>query len=293
MRIAILASEGAPYIKSGGLGDVMEALPAALARIPGNEVVLILPYYKKIKDNPSYELEQVAQFHVSLGWRNQYAGIYALRNRADGVQVYFVDNNYYFGGREGAIYGAIEGYYGGAVDLVMERVSDVLSGVPFMVVTTLFQLHLAKKVGVVPSLLFAFILTGWIGMASTVRMQFYRFKGQEYILAARTLGASDARLMFKHIFPNSLGTIITSSVLVIPGVIFSESSLTYLGIVNLDSSTMTSVGTMLANGRQFLASYPHIIFFPAIFISLLEISFNLFGNGLRDAFNPALRGSDE
>ena len=108
MRIAILASEGAPYIKSGGLGDVMEALPAALARIPGNEVVLILPYYKKIKDNPSYELEQVAQFHVSLGWRNQYAGIYALRNRADGVQVYFVDNNYYFGGREGAIYGAID-----------------------------------------------------------------------------------------------------------------------------------------------------------------------------------------
>ena len=124
-------------------------------------------------------------------------------------------------------------------------------------------------------------------------MQFYRFKGQEYILAARTLGASDARLMFKHIFPNSLGTIITSSVLVIPGVLFSESTLTYLGIVNLDSSTMTSIGTMLANGRQFLSSYPHIIFFPALFISLLEISFNLFGNGLRDAFNPALRGSDE
>ena len=96
--------------------------------------------------------------------------------------------------------------------------------------------------------------------------------------------------MFKHIFPNSLGTIITSSVLVIPGVLFSESTLTYLGIVNLDSST---IGTMLANGRQFLSSYPHIIFFPALFISLLEISFNLFGNGLRDAFNPALRGSDE
>ena len=118
-------------------------------------------------------------------------------------------------------------------------------------------------------------------------------KGQEYILAARTLGASDSRLMFKHIFPNSLGTIITSSVLVIPSVIFSESSLTYLGIVNLDSSTRTSVGTMLANGRQFLSTFPHIILFPALFISLLMISFNLFGNGLRDAFNPALRGSDD
>ena len=193
----------------------------------------------------------------------------------------------------GAMYGAIEGYYGGAVDMVMERIVDVLARIPFMVVATLFQLHLAKKVGVVPSLFFAFILTGWIGMAATTRMQFYRFKGQEYVLAARTLGAKDRRIMFRHIFPNSLGTIVTTSVLVIPSVIFSESSLTYLGIVNLESSTMTSVGTMLANGRQFLSSYPHIILFPSIFISLLMISFNLFGNGLRDAFNPSLRGVEE
>jgi oligopeptide transport system permease protein len=193
----------------------------------------------------------------------------------------------------GTVYGAIEGYYGGAVDMLMERFSDILSRVPFMVVVTLFQLHLSKKVGPIPSLLFAFVLTGWIGTAGTVRMQFYRYKGQEYVLAARVLGASDRRIMFRHIFPNSLGTIITSSVLIIPGVIFSESSLTYLGIVNLDSSTTTSVGTMLANARSYLSSYPHIILFPAVFISLLEISFNLFGNGLRDAFNPSLRGADE
>ncbi len=108
MRIAILASEGAPYAKSGGLGDVMEALPSALARIEGNEVVLLLPYYKKIKDNPAYEVEQVAQFHVALGWRQQYAGILRLKNRTDGVQVYFIDNLYYFGAREGAIYGDMD-----------------------------------------------------------------------------------------------------------------------------------------------------------------------------------------
>ena len=108
MKIAVLASEGAPYAKSGGLGDVMEALPAALARIEGNEVVLILPYYKKIKDNSAYEVELVSQFHVALGWRQQYAGIYALKNRTDGVQVYFIDNLYYFGAREGAIYGDMD-----------------------------------------------------------------------------------------------------------------------------------------------------------------------------------------
>ena len=193
----------------------------------------------------------------------------------------------------GAIYGAIEGYYGGATDMIMERISDILNGIPFTVVTILFQLHLAGKVGVVPSLLFAFVMTGWIGMASRVRMQFYRFKNQEYILAARTLGAKDFRLMFKHIFPNSLGTIITGSVLVIPGVIFSETSLTYLNIVNLDSTTMSSVGSMLSTGQAaMLAGYPHALVFPALFISLLMISFNLFGNGLRDAFNPSLRGAE-
>jgi len=161
------------------------------------------------------------------------------------------------------------------------------------VVATLFQLHLAGKVGPVVSLLFAFILTGWVGTASRVRTQFYRFKGQEYVLAARTLGAADGRIIFKHIFPNSLGTIVTGAVMTIPGVIFSESMLSYLHIINLDtSSTVTSIGTMLANGNGYLNTYPHIIMFPAIFIAILEISFNLFGNGLRDALNPSLRGAD-
>ena len=105
MKIAILASEGAPYAKSGGLGDVMEALPAALRRIHGNEVVLILPYYNKIKYNPKFPTEKVAELTVSLSWRQQYAGVMKLTGRDDGVQVYFVDNDYYFGGREGAIYG--------------------------------------------------------------------------------------------------------------------------------------------------------------------------------------------
>ncbi|MBQ7519102.1 MAG: ABC transporter permease, partial [Clostridia bacterium] len=133
---------------------------------------------------------------------------------------------------------------------------------------------------------------GWVGTAARVRTQFYRFKGHEYVLAARTLGASDRRLIFKHIFPNSLGTIVTSAVMTIPGVIFSESMLSYLHIINLDASSLTSIGTMLSNGQGYLSTYPHIIMFPAIFIAILEISFNLFGNGLRDALNPSLRGAD-
>ena len=108
MKIAVCASEGAPYAKSGGLGDVMEALPAALSRIEGNEVVLFLPYYNKIKTNAKYVTEKVAEFRVQLGWRQQYCAVMKLTNRADKVQVYFLDNEYYFGGRTGAIYGDMD-----------------------------------------------------------------------------------------------------------------------------------------------------------------------------------------
>ena len=193
----------------------------------------------------------------------------------------------------GAAYGATAGYYGGTTDLVMCRITDILSGVPFIVVATLFQIHLAKKVGPIPSLLFAYVLTGWIGTSERVRTQFYRFKNQEYVMAARTLGARDRRIIWKHIFPNTLGTIITSSALAIPGVILTESMLSFLGIIKLGSAEQTSLGTLLSDATNIWTNYPHLMLYPALVISLLMICFNLFGNGLRDAFNPALRGVED
>ncbi len=193
----------------------------------------------------------------------------------------------------GAMYGAVEGYYGGTIDITLERVSDILAGVPFIIVATLFQLHLADDLGPVVCLLFAYVATGWIGTASRVRTQFYRFKNQEYVMAARTLGARDRRIIWKHIFPNTLGTIITSSALVIPGVINSESMLSYLGIVKLGTAETTSLGTLLSDASDIWTNYPHLMIFPALILSLLMICFNLFGNGLRDAFNPSLRGVED
>ena len=193
----------------------------------------------------------------------------------------------------GSVYGAIEGYYGGTIDIVMERISDILWNVPFIVVATLFQIHLSAKLGAIPCLLFAYVVTGWISTAHRVRTQFYRFKTQEYVMAARTLGASDRRIIWKHIFPNSLGTIITSSALAIPSTMLSESMLSFLGIVKLGTAESTSLGTLLADASAIWTNYPHLMIYPAIVISLLMICFNLFGNGLRDAFNPALRGVEE
>ena len=192
----------------------------------------------------------------------------------------------------GVIWGSISGYSGGKIDLCMERFAEILGSVPTMIVITLLKYHMGTSSQVLV-LFIAFFATGWIGMAGRTRMQFYRFKNQEYVMAARTLGARDSRVIWKHIFPNSLGTIITSSALVIPGVINSESMLSFLGIVKLGTAESTSLGTLLADASGIWTNYPHLMIYPAVVISLLMICFNLFGNGLRDAFNPALRGVEE
>ncbi len=186
----------------------------------------------------------------------------------------------------GLIWGSISGYFGGNVDIVMERFCEILSGVPWIVVMTLTILLLGNNIF---TFALALCLTGWIGVAGRTRTQFYRFKGREYVLASRTLGSKDTRLIFRHILPNALGTIVTSSVLMIPSVIFSEATLAYL---NLGLQGVDSFGVLLSENQQHLSTYPALIVFPAIIISLLMISFNLFGNGLRDALNPSLKGSD-
>ena len=186
----------------------------------------------------------------------------------------------------GLIWGSICGYFGGTVDLVMERFTDILSGIPWIVVMTLIILHFGSNFW---TFALALCLTGWIGTAARTRTQFYRFRGREYVLASRTLGASDARLISKHILPNALGTIITGAVLMIPSVIFSEAIISYLG---LGLKNTSSLGVVLSDNQSELLTNPYLLIFPAIVIALIMISFNLFGNGLRDAINPSLKGED-
>lgn len=191
----------------------------------------------------------------------------------------------------GVVIGSISGYFGGAIDLAIERISEIIAGIPFLALITLLILRYGSSIGVV---IIAFTLTGWLGIASVTRREFYRYKNREYVLAARTLGATDVRIMSRHILPNAVGTMITVFVLYIPSVIFSESTFSYLGIINYGD--VTSVGRMLADAQPRLRVEPalgFLILFPSIFVSLLMLSFNLFGNGLRDAFNPSLRGVEE
>ena len=195
----------------------------------------------------------------------------------------------------GTIWGAIEGYYGGLVDMAGERICDIISGIPFIVLISLIQIYFVHtgKISAVVSLFLSYFLTGWIGTAYKVRTQFYRFRNREYIIAVKAMGVSDIRIMVKHILPNALGTIITSSAMIIPGVIMQESMISYLGIINFQGKNITSLGTMISNGQSYLSTAPHIILFPGLMLSLLVIAFNLLGNGLRDAFNPSLKGANK
>ncbi len=186
----------------------------------------------------------------------------------------------------GVIWGSITGYFGGLLDISMERIVDVLSGIPWIVLMTVLAVKFGSNFWVFA---LALCLTGWIGTESITRSQFYRYRDREYVLAARTLGAKAPRLIFKHILPNAIGTIITSSVLMIPSVIFSEATISYL---NLGLQGVDSLGVILSTNQKYLGSYPVELLIPSIIISLLMICFNLFGNGLRDAFNPSLKGDE-
>ncbi|MDO5716997.1 MAG: ABC transporter permease [Tissierellia bacterium] len=185
----------------------------------------------------------------------------------------------------GIVYGAVSGYYGGWVDLIMQRIAEIIGGIPYLVIVILFVFYYGP--GIIPIAL-AMCLTGWINTARMIRGQFFKYKEMEYVLASRTLGASDRTLIFRHILPNAIGIIITMSALAIPSAIFGESFLAYLGLGI--QAPESSVGVLLAEGQKVLLEHPHLALFPSITISILMIAFNLMGNGLRDAFDPTLRG---
>jgi len=187
----------------------------------------------------------------------------------------------------GTIIGAIMGYYGGKVDMLMMRGMEVLDGVPNLVMIILFMMLVGTGVY---AIIFALMLTGWIGVARLVRAQFYRFKVREYVLAARTLGVTDLKLIFRHILPNTVGPLITRTMLAVPGAIFAEAFLAFIGLGV--QAPETSIGVLLSDAQGVLLLFPYQTLFPAVLISILMISFNMFSNGLRDALDPTKRGED-
>ncbi|MBQ8089508.1 MAG: ABC transporter permease [Pyramidobacter sp.] len=199
----------------------------------------------------------------------------------------------------GMLYGSISGYVGGKTDLIMMRIVDVIYSLPDMLMVILLSvvlneiLHfrsgsvLAKLGTNMVSLFIVFGLLYWVGMARLIRGQILSIKENEYILAARSIGAKGGRIIRKHILPNCLSVIIISTALQIPSAIFTESFLSFVGIGV--KAPMPSLGSLANAAREGLQSYPYKLVFPAIMICLIVLSLNLIGDGLRDAFDPKLK----
>jgi len=199
----------------------------------------------------------------------------------------------------GIIYGSISGYFGGKVDLIMMRIVDIIYSLPDVLIIILLSVAmqdlvrnsnsaLIAKLGAgMVSIFTVFGLLYWVGMARQVRGQILSIKEQEYVLASRAIGASPARIIRKHMIPNCVSVIIITAALQIPSAIFTESFLSFLGLGV--TMPMPSLGSLASDARTGLVSFPYLLVFPAISIFLIVLSFNLLGNGIRDAFDPKLR----
>ncbi|KHE68143.1 oligopeptide ABC transporter permease [Halobacillus sp. BBL2006] len=184
----------------------------------------------------------------------------------------------------GVAYGGISAYYGGRVDNYMQRIIEILIGIPNLVVVILMILILEPGI---LSITIALTITGWISMARIVRGQVLKLKNQEFVLASQTLGSPDNRILRKHLVPNVLGLIIINTMFTIPSAIFFEAFLSFIGLGL--PTPIASLGTLVEDGFNSLQIYPHILLFPAIVISLIMIAFNVLADGLRDAFDPKMR----
>lgn len=190
----------------------------------------------------------------------------------------------------GVIYGGIAGFFGGTLlDDIMMRIIEILYGIPSLVI--LFILFMFIKPGIVP-IAIAIALTGWISVARMVRAQFLRLRDQEFVLAARTLGASSGRIIIKHLIPNVVAQIVIMASFEIPSAIFYEAFLAFIG-VGLDI-TRPSLGVLINNALNTTygaMTYVYQLVIPSIILSLLMLSINLLGNGLRDALDPRMRNN--
>jgi oligopeptide transport system permease protein len=184
----------------------------------------------------------------------------------------------------GVAYGGISAYYGGRVDNVMQRIVEVLIGIPNLIIVILMILILEPGL---TSIIVALTITGWVGMSRIVRGQVLKLKGQEFVLASRTLGSSDRRILSKHLIPNVAGVIIINTMFTIPSAIFFEAFLSFIGLGL--QPPLSSLGILIEDGYKSIQVFPHVMIFPALVMSVLMIAFNLVADGLRDALDPKMR----
>lgn len=184
----------------------------------------------------------------------------------------------------GVLYGGISAYFGGRVDNVMQRIIEIIYSIPLLLLAIILIVFLGPGIS---SIIIAYALTGWVGMARLVRGQILLLKEQEFVLAARTLGASPIRIISRHLIPNVIGLVIVQITFIVPTAIFFESFLSFIGLSI--RPPMASLGNLISDGANYMRYQPHRLIFPTIVFSMILLSFNVLGDGLRDALDPKMR----
>ena len=184
----------------------------------------------------------------------------------------------------GVTYGSISSLLGGRVDAVMQRVIEVLIGIPNLIIVILLMMVMPAGIG---TLIIAMSISGWVNMARLVRAEILKLKNQEFVLAARLLGTSNRQIILKHLIPNTMGVIVINTMFTIPSAIFTEAFLSFIGLGLQEPKA--SLGVLINSGFQVINSHAYLLFIPAVVIILIMVCFSILGDGLRDAFDPQMR----
>lgn len=257
-------------------------------RIQGLENVSWLPFDGSLTKRDGtvihpYQLRHVKEYYW-FGTDNLGRDIFARIWKGTQVSLLIAFVAAFFDMVIGVAYGAISGYVGGRIDSFMQRILEILVGIPNLIIVVLMILVL--KPGIWP-IIIAISITGWISMARVVRAQVLKFKNQEFVLAAKTLGASDFSIIFKHMIPNMFGVIIINTMFSIPSAIFFEAFLSFIGLGLQEPHA--SLGTLVNDGFRAMMAFPYQMVIPALMISIIMVVFNLIADGLRDALDPKMR----
>ena len=184
----------------------------------------------------------------------------------------------------GVLYGAVSALLGGRVDALMQRIIEILVGIPSLIIVILFLMAFPAGVG---TIIAALSITGWVNMARLVRAEILKLKNQEFVMASHVLGSNNFYIIMKDLIPNTVGIIVIQVMFTIPSAIFTEAFLSFIGIGLAEPQA--SLGVLINGGYQVLQNYPHVLICPAIVIVLIMVCFSILGDGLRDALDPQMR----